>query len=362
MKRNFTIAAVVLFLLGAQAAWAQKPSVITRLDGAAYVVRACATHDWIATWSRLANGTYDLYVVNGENGTKQRVTNERVPGGICWIPNSTRLLYCKGVYNDKVDFTRVTYYTYDVQTESSRKLIDVNDMLDTFILDPIASENGDTAFHMTIAGTPQGELPSFNVYITEAEFMSTAPAEANIASDFDLSSDGTKLYWLLHDPDTGNLFIVGWDLAKKKYSDFYEFGTTADPADDHALLKVQSTSDRAATLAASDSDPTLKLCTYNFADTNNMYIQPLHLEANEEILYFDWLGRGDVVFALLQNADTAEYFVEEINVISGSRKRLLTTGDPISYIDYSAGAKTYYYSVVDERSGSDAETALIRLK
>jgi hypothetical protein len=325
-------------------------------------VRSCATHDWIAAWSQNSSGTYDLYVVNGTNGTKKKVTSERSPGGFCWIPNTMRLLYCRGIYNDKVDFSHVTYYSYNVDTEQSKKLIEVNDMLDTYFLDPIASESGDMAFHMTIAGTRQGDVPSFNLYNAERDFMMPLPVQVNIASDYDLSADGTKLFWIMHDPDTTNLFIVGFDINKQRYSDIYEYGASADPADDHALLKVQSTSNRAATLATSEADATLKLCTYDFSNENSLYIQPLYLLASEEIICFDWKGFSEWIYALINNTTSGEYTIEEINVISGERKRLLTTTDEISFVDYSTQSKTYYYSVVDQRNGGDAVTSLIRLK
>lgn len=362
MKRIIAVGAVALALFAVQAAWAQKPSVIAKIEGAAYVVRACSTHDWVAAWSQKSDGTYDLYVVNGQKGTKRVIANEHYPGGMCWIPKTQKLLYCRGMKSDKVEFTHVTYYLYDLDSDTSTKLIDVNDMLSAYLLDPIASEDGSIVFHMTIAATRKGDIPSFNIYNTAANVMMPLPSEANIASDYDLSSDGTRLFWLLHDPDSGNLFIVGWDINKQKYSDMYEFGTKADPADDHALLKVQSPRNRAATLVTSESDDTLKLCVYDFKDVNNLFIQPLHLKASEDIVCFDWKGFSDSIYALIHNNDTGDYSIEEINVMTGARTSLLTSRDEISFVDYSGNSQSYYYAVVDTRNPKQITTSLIRLK
>lgn len=363
MKHIMRIMAVAFAcLLVTQVAWAQKASVVTKIEGAAYVVRSCATHNWVATWAQQGNGMYKLYVINGDDGNKQEVTTEKTPGGLCWIPYTNKLLFCTGIVNDKVDHTRVTYYLYDFETKKKSKKIDVNDMIDTYLLDPISSDDGIITFHMTIAATGRGDFPSFNIYNNNSDVMIPIPAEANMAADYDLSTDGSKVYWLLHDQETGNLFIVAWEINKQNYSDIYEYGAAIDPSDDHALLKVQSNRNRAITLASSETDPSLKLCVYDFNNIDSLYIMPVNLKSTEEVVHFDWKGFSDTIYALLNDTTTNEYLIEEINVLTGVRKNLLNTKDEISFLDYAAASKTYYYSVVDQRGSNDPVTSIIRFR
>lgn len=366
MKSILASAALFGFwvLAGVSTAWAASPSVVARFAGSASVVRVTPYSHWAASWSAVGDGSFTLTVVNTENGERQDVTNVDNPGGICWIPKADRLLYCKGIYNDKIEATRVIYYVYDVATKETSKVVELTDILETYQLDPVAAEDGSKLFHMIVDSR---QVPSFNLYLPDAGLLTPRQAltpqgsAANIGSDYDLSSDGKVVYWYAHEPETDSFFIVGWDLELNTYTELYEYGASADPADDHALFKIDSPHLRGAAITASDSDPTLKLCVYDFLDLDNLYIVPVHLDQAEDIMYFDWKGRGGWVYALVLDSTAGEYSIQEINPFSGERRVLLRTTDEISFLDYASADRTYYYTVVDDRDTQNPQTLLMRL-
>ena len=148
-----------------QFAWAIKPSTVAKLPGSAYVVRSAVDSDWLATWSEQVGGEYVLYVINGDDGERREVTTSERPGGICWIPNDGRLLLVKGSYNEKIEATHITYYTYDPETKELDKVISQTDLLETYRLDPIAANDGSSVFHLTMG---PNSIPSFNRFLPEA--------------------------------------------------------------------------------------------------------------------------------------------------------------------------------------------------
>lgn len=358
--RSLIVMVLVLSsMLCLSAAWAAKPSIVTKINGEAYVLRSDPSSSWLATWSAQADGKFTLMVIDGEKGDRREVVTVDNPGGLCWIPSLNRLLYCKGVYNDKLKNNNVVYYYYDIATAKSTKITDIVDALDTYQLDPIAAEDGSMVFLLTI---DTRRVPSFNIYFPDANTLSRTPVDANIGSEYDLSSDGSKLFWYLRNPADESLNVIGWDFAANAYSDLFEFGAARDPADDHALFKVDSPHMQAATAVASETDPTLQLCVYSYKNSQNLGIVPIRLPAGEEVMYFDWKGRTGLLYALTKNTKSGEYCIIEIEPLEGKRIELLRGRDEITLVDYSPKTQTYFYSVVDSRNPSKPLTALIRLR
>jgi len=350
----------MLALTAAQAAYAAKPSVVGKIPGSAFVLKADPSSSWVACWSAQADGKFKLMAVNGDNGDKLEVTTVDRPGGLCWIPGRGKLLYCKGIYNDKLKNTKVVYAVYDLAAKKATNLIpDLIDLKETYLLDPIASEDGKMVFILTINTIG---LPSFNIYFPEANSLTSTTVSANIGSDFDLSSDGSKLYWYLHNPDNGNFNIVGWSFQDGSYSDLFEFTADRDPGDDHALFKLDSPRSWAATMVTNESDPTLQLCVYDFHDPQNLGIIPVRLPAGEDVMYFDWKGRSGTLYALCKNSKTGEYSIHELEPLEGTRTELLRGKEEITLVDYSPKAQCYFYSLVDDRNAKKPTTSLVRLK
>ncbi|MCH7471962.1 hypothetical protein IIA79_03315 [bacterium] len=359
--RDYLHAAAVLALavaINAPPAHAASPSEVVKLPGRAYVVRAAPQSKWLAAWSEQSDGRYTLYVIDANNGNRQEVTTVDDPGGLCWIPNRESLFYCRGVYSEKLESTRVYYYTYDAQTKASKKIVELNDIESTYQFDPIAAEDGSRVFHMTINTR---SLPSFNVYLPGTGTMNQLEAGANIGADYDLSSDGKMLYWFLTDDD-GNLYFAGWDLEVNDETWNAKYPAAMDPVEDHALIKVHSPRQQIATIVFKEDEPQLQLCVYNFLNAAKPYVTPVYLDAGENALDFDWKGRSNILYVLTRNENTSEFSILEIDPLTNSQTELLRTKDEIVFVDYAPGSQTYYFTIVDDRGARNAQTLVMRLR
>ncbi|MCB1221282.1 MAG: hypothetical protein H7A35_16435 [Planctomycetales bacterium] len=347
-----------MMILFSQAALAAKPSVVTKLEGDASVVRCTPRSNWLAAWNQVGN-EYKLMVINADNGEKREIATAANPGGMCWIPGKNILLYTFAFYQDKLKLNTVTYKTYNVDTKEDKKVGEMKDLFEMYTLDPIAAEDGSKAMQMTINTE---SLPSFNLYLTGVNQVVPRVARANIGSDYDLSSDGYSVFWHLHDADTGDFYIAEWSLEGGEYRNLYTFSKDKDPADDHALFKVESASKQAATTVYAEGRPTLQLCIYNFANKDNPQVLTVDLQPNEDLIYFDWKDRGNTIYALVNDKKQKMFKIIEIEPYTKARRELLSTSDFISLIDYSSGKDTYYYSVLDNRDSRKVSTQIMRLQ
>jgi hypothetical protein len=202
-----------------------------------------------------------------------------------------------------------------------------------------------------------GSLPSFNIYSPKTGSLDILQADAKIGSQYDLSSDGTTVYWMMHDPTTSEMYIVGWNLDKGKYTELYPFKKNTDPADDHAWLKVDSPKHRAAAIVTSAKDPTLQLCIYYL---DKLAVSPIHLKEGEQIEYFDWKGRSGTIYALISSGGGKKYSLEEIEPLTGARTLLVQTNEAIQ-VTY-APTQSYYYTTTDNRNPKNPLTYVWRLK
>lgn len=352
-----TVLCICAAVLHGSVAFAAKPSVVTRIEGDASVVRCTPRSNWLAAWNQVGD-EYKLVVVNADNGEKREIFTAQNPGGMCWIPGKDVLLYTFAFYQEKLKLNNVIYRTYNVATKEDVKVGEMKDTFELFTLDPIAAEDGSKAMQMTI-NTEQ--LPSFNLYLSSVNQVMPRVARANIGSDYDLSSDGSMVYWHLHDADTGDFYIAEWSLEQGTYTNLYTFSNENDPADDHALFKVESASKQAATTVYAEGRPTLQLCVYNFADKDNPQVLALDLRPNEDLIYFDWKNRGQTIYALVNDKTARLFRIIEIEPYMQTRRDLLETSDFISLVDYCAGNDTYYYSVLDDRDASKPNTQIMRL-
>jgi hypothetical protein len=133
-----------------------------------------------------------------------------------------------------------------------------------------------------------------------------------------------------------------------------------DPAEGHLLFKLDMPHKQAATLAISQSDPTLNACVYNFANPNKLSVVPVNLKPDEEALSLDWKGRSGILYMLVSNRKTKEFSIQEYDPATRKATTLLTTKDPISEtLEYAPGAQAYFYSIVTE--GKKPETTLVRV-
>jgi hypothetical protein len=333
-------------LVTLRSAMAAKPSLVTKLTGEVYSIKSSFDGKWLATWVNDGKGEYVLYAVETTKGDRFEVDKSKDPGGICWIPGKNRLLYVKGfpVKGEQLSFTRVSYFTYDTATQDSTKVTEVSDFLQTYIIDPVAADDGRKAFHMTV----NGGVPSFNIYLSEPKLLSPMSAKANIGSEYDLSSDGSTVFWPLNNADNGNFYIAGWSLENNKYNQLYEYPAISDPAGSRAMFKVDSANRQAATLASNDKDPSLKACVYLFKDPKNPKVLPVKLNASEEIGMFDWKGRAGALWFLAQDSASQDKIILEFDPFTKTRTEVLRTRDPITSADYSPGGQCYYYSFMDK--------------
>jgi hypothetical protein len=336
----------VTALLGPAAAWAAKPSKVADLPGEAYVVRCNPEGTWVATWAEQTKGNYTLFAIDASKGDKREVMQTEDPGGLTWIPGKNTLMYCKGkaVKSQKIgEFTQVTYYLYDAAKNANKKITELKDDLKTYIFDPVAAEDGNKVFHLTIKDT----YPSFNIYFPGSNTMSPMLAKARIGADYDLSSDGSLVYWPMTQ-ENGNLVIAGWSLEKNNYKGLYEF--KKDPASGRGGFKVDSPNRQAVSMATSEADPTLKAVVYSFKDPKNPQAIPVKLKAEEEIVMVDWKGRsGNLYMIIARGAGKGSlvYSIIEVNPTSGARTVVLPeSSDEIRFVDYASRTGAYFYSAV----------------
>ncbi|MDQ3024143.1 MAG: hypothetical protein M3R04_07160 [bacterium] len=346
--------AVTGLALCASSAYAAKASKVADLHGAAYVVRCNPEGTWAATWATTPKGGgYTLYVIDTAKGDKRQVDTCPDPGGLCWIPNRNVLYYCKGKpVSSQIagKFTSVTYFIYDVAKGTSKKVpgADLKDQLDTYIIDPVAAEDGSKIFHMTI----DRDLPSFNIYFPGSNLISPMYVKAKVAADYDLSSDGQTLYWPMTE-QSGKLIIAGWGFKKNYYSGLYEI--KKDPATGRAGFKVDSTNKQAVTMASSSTDSALKAVVYSFKDPKTPQAIPVKLNPNEDIVMLDWKGRTGLLYILVgrEANDKRLYSVIELNPATGGRTVVLPdSSDEIQFVDYASRSGAYFYAAVIPNKGS----------
>jgi hypothetical protein len=366
--RNVLVALLGLTLAVSLAApvYAAKAATVGRVDGRSYIVRAGSSH-WLACWSEMADGQSRLYVVDSNNGDARTVATEKLPGGICWIPGRDQLVWCQGVYVDVIKATRVYYWLYDVATKENVKLVEVTDFSDAYQADPIAADDGSTLFHITMDGNMQ---PSFNVYRPDSLTRSSSNsasgkgtmqlirADAKIGAQYDLSSDGSRVYWILHDPSSHALNIACWNINSNKYDGLYEFNKKSDPADDHMFLKVDSTKHEAAAIVTSDKDPLLQMCVYML---DKLATIPVRLGQGEQVDFFDWKGRSGIVYALVSNPTAKQYSIEEIDPLTGKRTKLYSTSVPIYSTEYGSDG-SYFFTLVDAKNAKRIVSEIVRVK
>jgi hypothetical protein len=345
---------VFALLLTATAALAAKPSKVADLNGSAYVVRCNPEGTWVATWATSSKGGFTLWVVDTAKGDKREVDSSADPGGLCWIPGRNALYYCKGKeVNSKVGgkFTSVTYYLYDVAKNTSKKIpgAELKDQLNTYIIDPVAAEDGSKVFHMTI----DRDLPSFNIYFPASNVISPMYVKAKVAADYDLSADGQTLYWPMTNSNNGHLTIAGWGFKQNYYNGLYE--VKKDPATGRGGFKVDSTNKQAVTMATSSTDPSLKAVVYSYKDPKNPQAIPVKLNQSEEIVMLDWKGRSGLLYVVVvrEQGGRALSSLIELNPATGGRTVILPDStDEIRFVDYASRSGAYFYSAVVPGKGS----------
>jgi hypothetical protein len=352
--------ALLVFTLPALAA---KPSVVAKVGGDLRVVRVTPDSHWLAGWSRQPDGKYKLMVVDTDKGSSVEIASASEPGGLTWIPKLGRLYYCQGFFNEKVKSSRVRYDVYDPVSKESLKVSDtLTDTTEMYLFDPIPAEDGTRVFHVLLDTT---QIPNFIMYFPHTGLrdgvFSPLVTEALIASEYDLSSDGSKVYWYGHNQKSSDIMVVEWDLEHNTYNEIYDFSGIYDPADDHALFKVDSPNQQAITLAVSQAEPTLQMTLFSFADPNKLQVTPVYLGPNQEALSFDWKGRSGWLSVLARDSKSNDFILMEVEPLSGQRVELLRTKDEIDFFDYNQQSKMYYYSVVDARDTRNPVSMVMRL-
>lgn len=374
-------ALICAVILAPLAAFAAKTSVVTKLDGSAAEVRASDDGEWLALWVTSPSGSAELIVIESRSGSQQYVTESKYPGGICWIPDYSQLLYCVGSPIEGNGAMRVIYYVYDPEEQDTTKITNVIDLMPdvdentsgdiapdeinvtspgTYTLNPIASYDGSVVFHMT----RDFIAPSFNLYSPDRGVMATNPVSENIGPDYDLSNDGTMLYWPLSDGN-GNVYIVGYNLERMEetWHVMFEAAKLPCPADGGMLIKVDSANERAAMLAWNEAQPRLNLYVFGWNEPGDIKVRPypLYLEAGEEILDYDWYGITGKIYAVVYDNNTGTTALELIDPIFGVREQLTWGTDAFSFVDYAKSTKTFFYCVVDN-SGRSPRTAVVRVE
>jgi hypothetical protein len=352
------VLSVVLALMVIGPAWAAaKASAAARVEGTAYIV--CASDaNYLACWSEQADGKSKLYIAETTKGDATCIATESLPGGIAWIPGRKQLLWCSGVYVDVIKATRVKYFIYDVASKENRKSVEVTDFSEAYQANPVAADDGSMMFHMTMDGN---YWPSFNIYRPgdgSKGQMQMISSEAKFGSQYDLSSDGSRVYWILHDPKTSVMSIACWNLNASTYEALYEFPKKVDPADDHMFLKVDSTKHQAAAIVTSEKDPLLQLAVYLL---DNLSVVPVHLDQGEQVDFFDWKGRSGTIYALVSNTQAKKFYIEEIDPLTGARRRMYETNQQMYSVDYAPDG-TYYFTQIDTRDPKRPVTTIFRLK
>jgi hypothetical protein len=366
MRYLLAMACCLLSLVLITPAFAAKVGTVARLEGQAYVVRANSSH-YLACWSQLPNGKSRLYVIETNKGDVQTVATEDLPGGICWVPNRDQLLWCYGVYVEPIKATRVYYMLYDIAAKDSTKIVEVTDFTEDYQADMLAADDGSLIFHVTMDGN---SMPSFNVYYPPGQghvaknsdsgkgTVQLLQADAKIGAQYDLSSDGAHVYWLLHNPDTGTMSIASWSINGGKYDGLYEYNKKSDPADDHMFLKVDTTKHQAAAIVTSAKDPRLQLCLYMLDKLSSM---PIYLQPGEQVDYFDWKGRSGLLYALVSSGQGKQFSIEEIDPLTSKRTQLYSTTQQLYSVEYGPEGN-YFFTMVDNKNAKKPVTDVLRLK
>ena len=350
------VAACLLALASPALAW--KTSIVTKVDGEFNVVKASPYNHYLAGWVENADGAYTLMVFSTESGKKYEVTTAEHTGGFCWIPRHNQLFYCKAMYVEEAKTNRVIYYTYDVTTRESTKLTEVLDVLETYKLDAIAADDGSVVFHLTIG---VGNMPSFNVYRPDEGTLRPMLAEAMPDTNYDLSNDGSTVYWPLSDEE-GNLYFIRWDLSLNEEVGYCMFRNDSFIADGGGLLtRVDAANQRIATLAWSEQQPRLQMYIFGWNNNTALRPVPVFLENGEEVLHYDWMGITGKIYAVIHNEYTGKFSIVLLDPYMGVREDLMVGTDEIAYVDYCPGEDEYYYAVVN-RTGDKAQTFIIRLE
>jgi hypothetical protein len=351
--RICTAIAFVLFATSVCAFAAGKPTKVADLQGKAYVVRCNPEGTWVATWSQGADKSYTLWAVDTAKGDKFEVDTSKNPGGMCWIPNRSELLYCSAKpvsFENGVKYNSVTYFTWDVTKKKKVRVSELKDDLETYIIDPVPAEDGSKVFHMTITE----KKPSFNIFFPSGKgVMSPMLVNAKVAADYDLSADGQTVYWPMSEPDSGKLVITGWGFKKNFYSGMYQINK--DPAKGRAGFKVDSINRQAVTMAQNEGDPALKAAVYSFKDPKNPVAIPVKLDPTEEIVMQDWKGRSGQLYMVVARTigQKTLFSIIEVNPSSGQRTAVLPDStDEIRFVDYASRTGNYFYSAVVPGKGT----------
>jgi hypothetical protein len=315
---------------------------------------------WLAGWVLQSDGTSKLLIVSTNKGDKIEADAGAMPGGMAWLAGSNQLLYCKAIRNDTLKMNHVTYYTYDPKTKARKKAGEIDDELETYQIDPIAADDGSKLFSLTFDHSLK--FPSFNVYFAGEGKLKSIVKPANIGSIFDLSSDGSTLYWWLKNPQTNNMNLILWNLDPPEYKNVLEFPRKIDPAEDWALLKVDAPNKQVAISAYSQSNPNLQAVVYYYGNAKNLYTKAVSLNPNEQLTYFDWRGFSSILYGIVEYTGRKQWGIEEIDPVSGSRTVVYQGKDEIEFVDYVPSQQAYYFSVVDNAGSPKAQTRLVRVK
>jgi hypothetical protein len=344
-------------VLPAQAA--RDASVITKLPGEGRMFHASADGSWVAGWVLQPDKTAKLIVINTNKGEKLEADASSLPGGMAWIPQLNLLYYCKAAYSDVVKINKVTYYTYDPKNKVRKKVGEVSDDQDTYVINPIAAEDGSKVFSLTI--DPSLKFPTFNFFMTNQGKVKSPTKAANIGSTYDLSSDGNMLYWYLRNQkDEMNLIL--WDMNKLSLAGVVEYPKTIDPAQHRGDLKVDAPHKQAAVLNYSEKNPAVQIVVYNFSNPKKPYAKPVSFDQGEEVLYFDWKGFSGVLYCIVDYQGSGEMGIEEVDPVTGQRTAVYRGKEPIESVDYVPTQQTYYFSLVERPGTQKAETRLIKVK
>jgi hypothetical protein len=371
-------AALIACLLGATAAWAAS-SVVTSVQGVGTDVYAAPYSNWLAMWTEVpGEDEYQLLVINDDNGKVHPVTRSERPGGMCWIPEQNTLYFTKGSYIDDAQSYIVTYYVYDPATPDEgpvkiERLSDASLQVEegaadekpaAYMVDPVAATDGSVVFHMTIG---EGLLPSFNVYYPWSDKFDQFPQRVKIGMDYDLSSDGSLVYWyLVNDPeaegenltilDDGDIGIVGFNLQDREIKSLVTYYSYTLPVDGGYFIRVDSQNQQVAFIAQSSLNDRIQMCLFRWDDVSAKKPIPVFLEEGDEILVYDWKGISGKIYAVVYNHLSAEFTIEEINPLTSMREVLHRTTDEIAFVSYNPGKETYYFAAAD-----GGQTRIIRV-
>jgi hypothetical protein len=213
----------------------------------------------------------------------------------------------------------------------------------------------------------EGLLPSFNVYYPWSDKFDQFPQRVKIGMDYDLSSDGSLVYWyLVNDPeaegenltilDDGDIGIVGFNLQDREIKSLVTYYSYTLPVDGGYFIRVDSQNQQVAFIAQSSLNDRIQMCLFRWDDVSAKKPIPVFLEEGDEILVYDWKGISGKIYAVVYNHLSAEFTIEEINPLTSMREVLHRTTDEIAFVSYNPGKETYYFAAAD-----GGQTRIIRV-